>query len=295
MPDIALRFNKDMLVLSTPLSETLARQGVDVANDFEYQLLMEPEAIHDALQLESAVGAQCIVAPTQGITTARLLHKGMEDRQRDLAHAACEAVNAVKPQHALVEIGPCGLPLDASSKASLNEHRSQYARAAQAFEGETFDAFFLNGFTREDDLRCALMGLAQVSDTPVFASASIDAEGNLPRGGSLEEAVALMQEYGAAVAGFQTALEPAKAAVLARRAAGACSLPLLVQVAVGEVNARQFDATAENPYYQPDEMVKAAAHLHASGVQFLRATGAATASYTGALAATVGGLDVRIP
>ena len=33
MPDIALRFNKDMLTLSTPVQNALARQGVDVDAD----------------------------------------------------------------------------------------------------------------------------------------------------------------------------------------------------------------------------------------------------------------------
>ena len=50
MPDIALRFHKDMLVLSAPLAAVLARQGVDVARDLEYLNLIEPEAVRDALR-----------------------------------------------------------------------------------------------------------------------------------------------------------------------------------------------------------------------------------------------------
>ena len=40
-------------------------------------------------------------------------------------------------------------------------------------------------------------------------------------------------------------------------------------------------------------MAPAAVKLYGAGVQFLRATGKATPSFTGALAATVYGLDVR--
>ena len=294
MPDIALRFNKDMLVLSAPVENALARQGIDVASDLEYHLAMEPESIHDALQMEQFAGAKCLVLPTSGITAARLAHHRMEDHAPRLAHAACAEANSIKPQHILAEIGPCGLPLDPSQKASLNEHRKQYAQAAEAFANETFDAFFLNGFTRQTDLMCALMGVAQKSDKPVFASVDVDVAGSLPHGETLEDVVAMMEEYGASVAGFTTAQGPVRAAALARRAARACSLPLLVQLEVGVVNPRQFEATEENPYYRPDEMVSAAAHLVAAGVQFLRATGAATPSYTGALAATVDGLDVRV-
>ena len=49
-------------------------------------------------------------------------------------------MESLKPQHVLAEVGPCGLPLDGSSAASLNENRSQYARAARAFEGAALDA-----------------------------------------------------------------------------------------------------------------------------------------------------------
>ena len=45
--------------------------------------------------------------------------------------------------------------------------------------------------------------------------------------------------------------------------------------------------------YTPDTMANAAVKLYGAGVQFLRATGEATPAYTGALAATVMGLDVR--
>ena len=95
----------------------------------------------------------------------------------------------------LVEIGPCGLPLDPSSKASLNENRDQYARAARACEGMQLDAFFLNGFTNPSDLKCALMGVRQVSGLPVFASVDVAADGMLADGRStFAEALSVMAE-----------------------------------------------------------------------------------------------------
>ena len=36
MPDITLRFHKDMLVLSSPVAVVLARQGFDVEHDLEF-------------------------------------------------------------------------------------------------------------------------------------------------------------------------------------------------------------------------------------------------------------------
>lgn len=295
MPDIALRFHKDMLVLSSPVTPVLARQGFDVERDLEYACLVEPEAVRDALRLSKVAGAQCLVACTEGIAPARLAHHGMEDRAEEVAHAALGLVEGLTPQHVFVEVGPCGLPLDSTSKSSLNENRDQYARAARTFAGCTFDAFFLNGFTNPTDLKCALMGVRQVSDAPVFASVEVDANGLLAGRYPFEDALGVMLDFEASVAGFATAAPLDVAESLTRRAVGAGGLPVLAQLVVGENNPRQGASTPENPYYCPDVLVEAGARLRAAGAQFLRAAGNATPAFTGALVAASEGFDVVRP
>lgn len=293
MPDIELRFHKDMLVLSAPVAPVLARQGFDVEHDLEYANLVEPEAVRDVLRLNKVAGAQCLVANTAGITPARLAHHGMEDRAEELVATGLAAVRELAPQHLLVEIGPCGLPLDASSKSSLNENRDQYARAARACVGQAFDGFFLNGFENPVDLKCALMGVRQISGVPVFASVVVDADGmTLDGRSSLEDALGVMVDFEASVVGFATAAPLDAALALARRAGGAGSLPVLAELIVGTCNPKQGRATEENPYYCPDILVEAATRLRGAGVQFLRAAGLATPAYTGALVAASEGFDV---
>lgn len=297
MADIALRFHKDMLVLSSPVEPVLARQGVDVERDLEFVMLFEPDSLHDALRLQVLAGAPCLVLPTAGMTPARLTHHGMEEQAPQLVAAVMEQVVELKVQHLIAEVGPCGLPLDGSSKASLNEHRDQYARVGRLFAEYELDALFLNGFESAAALKCALMGLRQVSDLPVLASVNVRADGMLAGGrDALEEALAVMEDLGAQVAGFSTAAGPDEACVLAKRAARACDLPLLAQLDVAEVEpkAKRFGVVPakENPYGTPDAVVDAALRLRAAGVQFLRAQGAAMPAYAGALAATLSGLDV---
>ncbi len=213
--------------------------------------------------------------------------------RRKIVRTGLSLARELKPQHVLVEIGPCGLPLDAASKSSLNENRDQYARAARACDGQEFDAFFLNGFANPADLKCALMGVRQVSGAPVFASVDVDADGMLADGRhTLEDALAVMVDYEASVVGFATAAPLDAAVTFARRASGAGRLPVLAQLIVREHNPKQGDATHENPYYCPDVLVGAAVQLRAAGAQFLRAAGAATPAYAGALAAASEGFDV---
>lgn len=298
MADIALRFGKDMLVVSSPAEGALRRAGLTSARDQALALMVEPETIEEAYRLEAVAGHQCFTTATCAFTPARLVALGMEGKGEALAGAALAVLAEANPQHTLVAIEPCGLPLDPSAKSSLVENRDQYARAAQLFDGATFDAFLLDGFTTTDDLKCALMGIRKVSDVPIMASVDVQGDGMLASGrGTWREAVEVMAEFGAAVAGFSTLAPLDEAATLALQArdglaeAGA-NLCLMATLQVLERDAKQQGPTPENPYYSPDTMMEAALCLRASGVQFLRAAGQATPAYTGVLAAAVAGLDV---
>lgn len=288
MADIALRFHKDMLVLSAPVEAALGRLGVDAADDLEFTLLFEPDTIEQAYRLEALAGAQCLVAPTARLTPAQLARVRMEGQAEELAQAALAVLAPFRPQHVLVELAPCGLPLDPSSKASLVEHRDQYARAARLFGkgAEGFDGFLLSGFSDVTSLKCALMGLAKASEAPVMACVRVDGEGLLAegRGETLEDAVRAAADLGAAVVGFETAAPPEKAAKLVARACAApgLALPVLAALAV----------EAGGCYAEADGLVDAAMALRAAGAQFLRATGQATAAHTGALVAATLGSDV---
>ena len=289
MPDIELRFHHDMLVLSPPVDAALRKRGFEEEHERELLLVTEPETVLEPLRLDMMAGAQCLVLPTAGITRARLAHVRAEEGAPDIARVAQELATRLKPQHVLAEIGPTGLPLDSTNATTLKANRAQYADAATAFDDASLDAFFLNGMTGVDDMRCALEGVRSVSEIPVFASVNVDAEGKVAgRKEGVDHVLFVMEEYGASVVGIQTEAGPEEAAALVERVAERTSLPILVQLQVKEACARD-PHDAGNPYWHADFMMQAANRLCGAGAQFLRATGAATASYTGALAAATYG------
>ncbi len=309
MPDINMRFDRDMLVLSGRLDAVFERQGVDTAQDREFLNLIEPDSVREAYRLEAVAGAQCLVTNTEGITRARLAHARLEDRAPEIAAAAIAALRPLKPQHVVYEVGPCGLPLDPSSSASLKQSRDQYAQAWRDLQGAPVDAVLFSGFDRPLDAQCALMGLRMVSDVPAFvclrartrpcavpedgaASGADEPVRLVPRAGSWTEVAGMLQEYGANVVGFSTAAPLDAACAAAAELRAAADVPLMVELEVGARDARQQAPTPDNPYFCPDAMVEAAVRLRAAGVQFLRAGGACTPAYTGALVAASAGFDV---
>ena len=237
----------------------------------------------------------CFVTPTEGITEARLAYARFEGRSDDMARIAYETAAQFSPQHLIAAIGPTGLPLDPTSAVSLKQSKKQYHDAVLALTQYPFDALYFTGFKNLDDAQCALMGARAVYDGPVFISLAPNGEGMFPGGRTLSEGVALCDEYGADVIGV---VSDAPAHVLvgfAKEMASATDKPLLVDASVRRKDRRQFEPTDENPYPTADAVVELAVRLRAQGVQFLRASGAATPAYTGALLATVGGGDVVAP
>lgn len=291
MPDIELRFQRDMLVLSSPVATTLERQGVDLDQDREFINLIEPEAVRDIYRLEDVAGAQCLVTNTSGITRARLAHSNMEDRDLEIATAALTILKNLRPQHIFAEIGPCGLPLDASSAPSLKQTKSQYERAVQAFGESGYDAFFLNGMNNPVDMQCALMGIRTCSDRSIIASIDADAFALTE---DIIDTFEMMQEYGASVIGFSSSASLDQVVQLAHLCRKTIDFPMIVQLKVRSVDPKQQETTDENPYFYPDTMIEAATLLRGAGVQFLRAEGAATPSYTAALVAASAGFDVIV-
>lgn len=303
MADIARRFDRDMLALSAPIEPGLAAQGVDIERDTEFMSLVEPDTVHDAYVLQMAAGTPVLVTATRGITPARLARHGLEDRLEDLAVAALTVAKSVEPQHILVEIWPCGLPLDPSSEASMKEHRDQYARVARVFEaldrpdetGATaFDGYLLGGFGNVAALKAAIAGVRKVTDRPVFVSVVVDEDGFLSpkKTESIEEATAAAVEFGADVMGFATFAAPEAAVALARRIAADSTIPMMASLAVAREGVRRGRVLYREPYATPETMLSAAAALREAGVQFLRATASASPAYTAVLTAATAGLDV---
>ncbi len=287
-----MRFHQDMLVLSASPEAALYQRGVKEGTPLEMIDVVDPEAVSEVTKLESSAGAQCLVTPTEGITRARLSHERMEDRAEDLSAQALALVQDRNPQHVIAQIGPTRLPIDPSSRASLLQNRNQYADAIRAFGDEGVDAFLFNDLMSVEDVRCACMGARMVTDRPLFASVVVDGKGNLRgREQSIEEACDVMDEYEADVAGIRIAAPLDRIAAVVERMTHATQLPIMIQLDVTRVDPRQDEPTDDNPFYCPDTMIQAGMRLRDAGAQFLRAVGAARASYTGALVAATDGTD----
>lgn len=285
--DISLRLNKEMLVLGGPLEAGLQRLGIDVERDLAVANLFEPETIKNALSAYVLAGAQCLVANTKNVIQAKLAHENFDDRIEEVAKASLEIAKSCKAQHVIVELSDCMLPLDDTSRNSLIEFKNQYVSAGRVFENIAknkelnFDAYMISDMDNISKIKCALMGLKQVSDKPIFVCVEVDAKGMLNSSEAIYDYAAMLQEFGATVAGIKVKDDLSVVEKLIKRLRAGCDLPLLVD----------FDVEENGPYHHPDFMKDAALMANKCGAQFLRASGIAKPAH----AAVLAGITQQVP
>ncbi len=287
MPDIHLRFGKEALICTADLTEGYRRHGAQTEKDEILTNLLEPDTVEQMLRLEMLGGTHVLIAPSRACTPARLRASGIAVDTRDYLTGLVHLCQGLTPQHLLLEVGPCGLPLDPSSRASLLENKQEYTQVARVCSDLAIDGIFLSGFTSLDDLRCALMGVRAVYDGVIIASVVVDDKGSLLGRPceSLEDACLLMAEYEAHVAACVCACPPSAAEKLITRARSCIDLPLMLELHIPSPDPSLLRHQRAEAHLSPDALMDALPRLYKAGAQFFRVGGDCRSAHTGALCA----------
>ena len=292
MPDIQLRFGKDIIVFDGAMGTMLHREGISgdecalLLNVLDDEMIV---LIHERYKL---AGAQVITANSFGGTRSKLAEYGLEDRLVELNRAAVRLAKRVKPEHVCADVGPCGLLLEPVGKASFEQVFAEYAEQVAALALEEPDAILIETMTDIADARCAVLAAKSVCDLPVFVSCSFDPSGHMPLSGTdPATAAVILEAAGADVIGMNCSLGPSQLLPLFREMAQATSLPLIIQPNAG---LPVLNATGQTVYSgTADDFADAAWAYRELGAQFIGSCCGTNPAYTGAIYATVGGMDVK--
>ncbi len=163
MADLALRFGKDMLVVSSPIQEA-RRAGIESVCDQALALLVEPETIEEATAWKRWP-ARSVWSPPRPISR-RLAWWPLVPRAKAKRwlRRLLRSWRSSSLSTRLWKSPPAVCRWIPTQGVACGKSRPVRPQPGAIFDG--LHAFFLNGFTTADDLKCALMGLRKVTDAP---------------------------------------------------------------------------------------------------------------------------------
>ncbi|MDO4842721.1 MAG: hypothetical protein Q3982_08620 [Phoenicibacter congonensis] len=167
MADLFLRLGQDVLTVAENARSALISAGLDIDAEAAVTLNVEPEVVDAEIRNDIATGAQCIVANVFSFCPSALRKMRALHEAENLAKLTMLSVENRHIQHPLIRVLPSDLPLDPTSKTSLNEHCEEYKFVANLFEKFDVDGFLLHGFESETELKCAMIGLRKASNKTI--------------------------------------------------------------------------------------------------------------------------------
>ncbi|MCL2632823.1 MAG: homocysteine S-methyltransferase family protein [Coriobacteriia bacterium] len=293
MADIALRFERDIVVLDGAMGSLLMAEGIDTETHPMHVNVLDPELIESIHKRYLLAGAQAITTNSFSGSKVSLAAYGLEAQADELNRAAVRIARSCRPQHILADVGPCGLLLPPYGSAAFDAVFAIYAEQIASLASEEPDAILIETMIDIADARLALLAAKSVTDLPVFVSVSFDEHGLMPLSATSAAAAALILEAaGADVIGINCSLGPAAMLSLTSQMAAVTALPLLAQPNSG---LPLVDRSGQVTYSgTPDQMAEAAWAFRQLGVQFIGSCCGSDPAHTAAIFATVGDTDVAI-
>lgn len=170
--DLDKRLNRDVVVISSHLSENLVFDAVTYEKDAACALIIEPEVISEALRQDVQTGAAAVIVNAIQYHESSLRQTSHLLDAELLAKNTCKTYECFKIAHPLVSVKQSNLPLDASNKYSLIEVSNDYKFIGQLFDKLPVDGFCLESFNSFAHLKCALVGLRKATNKTILVDIS---------------------------------------------------------------------------------------------------------------------------
>ncbi len=292
MPDIEMRFGRDMLVVEGGMGFMFTRYGADGVDCPELFNATEPDLIEEIHKYFHLAGANCAISNTYGASRSKLARLGMQDHVEDLNRRGVKLAKTCRPHHVLADMGQSAIWV--KDEDSARAAAEDYAEQARVLAMEEPDAIYLETMSSLPDALCAVEAVKAACSLPVVCSCVYDAEGNLKGTGEpIEECAEKLQNAGADVLGANCLIGPAEMEVLAPRLAAASNVPTMM---CPDVAAPTRNRRGDLEYGGgTDAMAKAAVGMREAGIQLIGSCCGSTPAYTSAIFSMVGNLEVANP
>ncbi len=181
-------------------------------------------------------GSQIVYAPTFGCNPAALQKFGLEGKMADMNKQLVAVSRKAAGDKAYVagDMAPTGLLLESNGgEASVEEVFDAYVQQAKVLSETGVDLIGIETMMSVDETSIALDAVQSVSDLPVMCSLFVNADGTAYYGGTVYEALEILQEQGASAVGINCCNGPDQLESIVRNLKKESSIPVLAKPNAG--------------------------------------------------------------
>lgn len=214
----------------------LTLRGMPKGLSTEAWVLEHPEVAQNLEREFIEAGADIIYAPTFGANRKVLEGFGLADRTEEMNKRLLALSQDVSGGRVLVagDMAPTGMvPDSAGGDASYEEIFEIYREQAEILYHAGADLFAVETMMSADETSIALDAISSVCDLPVMCTFSVYADGKCFFDGNIFDAVAVLQEMGAAAVGLNCCSGPDQMESMIRYLAKNCSIPIIAKPNAG--------------------------------------------------------------
>ncbi len=224
-----------VILLDGATGSNLRRAGMPVGVCAEQWVIDHPQVLQDLQRAYVEAGSQIVYAPTFSANRISLRHFGLEDQAAAMNARLAAISKAAVGSRALVagDLTTVGRPMEPMGDLSYQELFDAYCEQIRALVGAGVDLLVAETLLNADEAVVALDAAQSVCNLPIMCSLTVEADGTAPFGGTAAEAVATLQEMGAAAVGINCSVGPDQLEAVVRSMEEAARIPIIAKPNAG--------------------------------------------------------------
>jgi homocysteine S-methyltransferase len=220
-------------------------KGVYINRSYDELNLTAPDLVREVHDEYVGAGADIIETNTFGATRHKLQPYGLESKLREINAAAVRIAREAAGDKVYVAgaIGPLGLRIEPFGPTSFDEAKDMFREQAEALAEAGVDLFVLETFSELPAIEQAIRAVREVSDLPIVAQMTIQADVKTTFGTAPEVFTKKLDELGVDVIGLNCGMGPTHVLHALEIMRGVTHRPLSAQPNAGlprDVQGRQF-------------------------------------------------------
>ncbi|MCU0411985.1 MAG: bifunctional homocysteine S-methyltransferase/methylenetetrahydrofolate reductase [Bacteroidetes bacterium] len=230
------RLEREVIVFDGGTGTYLYDKGVYINRCFEELVLTNPELVAEVHRDYINAGADVIETNTFGANRLKLAAHGLESKVHEINVKAAQLARSIAKDSACVagSVGPLGVEIEPLGKLAYDEAKDLFAEQIKGLLEGGVDLITFETFRLVEELVQGIRAVRELNaEIPIMAQVTINSEGNLLSGESLERFAEEMARYKVDVIGLNCSVGPRLMLDALERLRELTTIPISVQPNAG--------------------------------------------------------------